>query len=224
MPSAAPAKCDAHVKRKEIADTPDHPFPQTAPRTTEKHANQLPYHQHGLRFPTIALVLHPINAAAIAKWRLSGMKKEITRTRTANIQPSHSVAKKNELRNRLNAFVDNETGDGVDGTIVWSLIEMLDQKSSIAQAFRMARDWCHSHTSVNVELRLLFEKTNSRQYNAPTVAEVAALITNDFGDGDPTRNIIVNTKDGRTKRILKLHPSYMALQYPLIFPYGEDGY
>ncbi|GKB95915.1 hypothetical protein Tco_0982052, partial [Tanacetum coccineum] len=57
------------------------------------------------------------------------------------------------------------------------------QPSSIAKAFRMAMDWCHSHTSVNVELRLLSERTNSRQYNAPTVAEVVALITNDFGDG-----------------------------------------
>ncbi|GJX48284.1 hypothetical protein Tco_0273474 [Tanacetum coccineum] len=35
----------------------------------------------------------------------------------------------NEIRNRLNMFVDNETGDGVDGTIVGSLIEMLDQNS-----------------------------------------------------------------------------------------------
>ncbi|GKD52863.1 helicase [Tanacetum coccineum] len=59
----------------------------------------------------------------------------------------------------------------------------------------MARDWCHSHSSVSVELRLLSEKTSSRQYNAPTVAEVAALITNDFVDGDPIRDIIVNMKD-----------------------------
>ncbi|GJR15038.1 hypothetical protein Tco_0797690 [Tanacetum coccineum] len=98
----------------------------------------------------------------------------------------------NEIRNRLGAFIDNETGEEVDGTIVGSLIEMLDRNSSIAKAFRMARDWCHSHTSVNVELRLLSERTNSRQYNAPTVAEVAALITNDFGDGEPTRDIVVN--------------------------------
>ncbi|GJV66229.1 hypothetical protein Tco_1477057 [Tanacetum coccineum] len=61
----------------------------------------------------------------------------------------------NEVKHRLGAFIDNETGDGVVGTIVGSLIEMMDQNSSISKAFRMARDWCHSHTSVNVELRLL---------------------------------------------------------------------
>nr|GEU98277.1 helicase [Tanacetum cinerariifolium] len=156
--------------------------------------------------------------------RPCGMKKEITKETRLQIQPSHFVAKKNELKNRLNAFVNNETGDGVDRTIVGSLIEMLDQNSSIAQAFRMARDWCHSYLSVNVELRLLSKRTSSRQYNALTVAEIATLITNDFGDGDPTRDIIVNKEDGRPKRISELHTSYMALQYLLLFQYGEDGY
>nr|GEV31521.1 hypothetical protein [Tanacetum cinerariifolium] len=65
----------------------------------------------------------------------------------------------NEIRNRLGAFMDQDNGDGVDETIVGSLIKTLDQNSAIAKAFRMARD-C-----------------------APTVAEVVALITNDFRDG-----------------------------------------
>ncbi|GKG24458.1 hypothetical protein Tco_0395086, partial [Tanacetum coccineum] len=73
------------------------------------------------------------------------------------------------------------------------------------------------------ELHLLSErKTSARQYNTPTVSEVAALITNDFGDGIATREIVVDSKDGGPKRILELHPSYMALQYPLLFPYSED--
>ncbi|GJZ10655.1 putative PIF1 DNA helicase/replication protein A1-like protein [Tanacetum coccineum] len=88
----------------------------------------------------------------------------------------------------------------------------------------MARDWCHSHESVNFKLRLLSERTSARQYNAPTVSEVAALITNDFGDGLPSRDIVVDSKDGGLKRISELYPSYMALQYPLLFPYGEDGF
>ncbi|GKA11320.1 AT-hook motif-containing protein [Tanacetum coccineum] len=114
--------------------------------------------------------------------------------------------------------------EGVDGTIVGSLIRMLDANSAIAKAFRMARDWCHANASVNVELYLLSEGTSSKQYNAPTIAEVAALISNDFGDGEPTRDIVVCQKDSPPKRILELHPSYMVLQYPLLFPYREDGY
>ena len=54
--------------------------------------------------------------------------------------------------------------------------------------------------------------------------EIAALITNDFGDGIPTRDIVVSNKDEGLKRISELHSEYMALQYPLLFPYGEEGF
>ncbi|GJR09502.1 ATP-dependent DNA helicase PIF1 [Tanacetum coccineum] len=315
--TATPAKGDAHTKRKEIADIPEQPFPQTAPRTTGRKARkpaalssagtEISYHSLGAPSyechncnatmwyeernnkgkrsanPTFSLccqegkvllprfietpeplrrlldytepgtsrfrdqirvyngmfcftsfgarIDHSINVGrGLYTFRINGhnyhrigslLPQEGTQPRYAQLWFFDT---QNELRNRLNAFVDNETGDSVDGTIVGSLIEMLDRSSAIAQAFRMARDWCHSHSSVNVELRLLSERTSSRQYNAPTIAEVAALITNDFGDGDPTRDIIVNTKDGQPKRISELHTSYMALQYPLLFPYGEDGY
>nr|GEX18439.1 hypothetical protein [Tanacetum cinerariifolium] len=130
----------------------------------------------------------------------------------------------NKIRNRLGAVMDTDSEEGVDGTIVGSLIRMLDANSAIAKSFQMAKDWCHADVIANVELRLLSERTGSKQYNAPTVAEVAALITNDFGDGEPTRDIVVCKKDSPPKRISELHPSYMALQYPLLFPYGDDGY
>ncbi|GKE77662.1 hypothetical protein Tco_1543782 [Tanacetum coccineum] len=124
----------------------------------------------------------------------------------------------------MSAFLDKETGEGIDAAIVRGLIAILDESSVVAKAFRMARDWCHSHESVNFELHLHSERTSARQYNALTVLEVAALITNDFGDGVPTRDIVVDSKDGGPKRISELHLSYMALQYVLLFPYGEDGF
>ncbi|GJT46020.1 helicase [Tanacetum coccineum] len=130
----------------------------------------------------------------------------------------------NEVSNRMRAFIDKDNKDGVDAATVHTLTQMLDQYSSVAKAFRMARNWCHSHASINVELRLLSERTNARQYNKPIVAEVAALITNDFGDVIPSRDIIVNKLHSGPKRISELHPTYMALQYPLLFLYGEDGF
>ncbi|GJU18149.1 DNA helicase PIF1, ATP-dependent [Tanacetum coccineum] len=130
----------------------------------------------------------------------------------------------NEVRNQTGAFIDKETSEGIDEQIVASLIQMLDQYSSVAKAFRMARDWCTTHNSINFYLRLHSEWNTTRQYNAPTVFKVAALIVNDFRDGLPTRDIIINSKDNVPKRVLELHPSYMALQYPLLFPYGEDGF
>ncbi|GJT43277.1 DNA helicase PIF1, ATP-dependent [Tanacetum coccineum] len=60
----------------------------------------------------------------------------------------------NEVKNRTAAFIEKETNEGMDEQIVRSLIQMLDQYSSIAKAFRMARDWCNTHNSVNFYLRL----------------------------------------------------------------------
>ncbi|KAL6578789.1 hypothetical protein OROMI_009005 [Orobanche minor] len=130
----------------------------------------------------------------------------------------------NEVRNRMSAFINNEGGEEIDERIVESLIDMLNHSSSVSKAFRMARDWCAAHNSNDFQLRLLGQRTISRQYNAPSVAEVAALITTDFGEGIAIRDIIVNNKDMGPQRISELHPSYMALQYPLLFPYGEDGF
>lgn len=40
----------------------------------------------------------------------------------------------------------------------------------------------------------------------------------------PERDIIIEEKTtGRLQRISEIHPSYLALQYPLIFCFGEDG-
>nr|GEV40442.1 uncharacterized protein [Tanacetum cinerariifolium] len=94
---------------------------------------------------------------------------------------------------------------------------MLDRYSSVAQSFRMARDWCNIHSLADFRLRLHSEWKTTRQYNAPTVSEVASIIINDFGDAHPTLDIIVDRKDTGLQRMSELHPSYMALQYPLLF-------
>jgi len=57
----------------------------------------------------------------------------------------------------------------------------------------------------------------------PTVSEVAALIVGDVDSASP-RDIIMENKSGKLQRINELHTSYLGFQYPLLFPYGEDGY
>jgi hypothetical protein len=50
------------------------------------------------------------------------------------------------------------------------------------------------------------------------------LVVGDIGDGEDGRDIIVREKDGYLQRILETHPKYIPLQYPLLFPFGEDQY
>ncbi|XP_071708928.1 uncharacterized protein [Rutidosis leptorrhynchoides] len=130
----------------------------------------------------------------------------------------------NEAANRMSAFLGGDSRETVDETLTNSLITMLDEFSAVAQAFRMARDWASNNTSADCALRLLAKISNSRQYNAPSVGEVAALITSDFGHCNSSRDIIVQQRNCAPQRISELHQLYMALQYPLLFPYGETGY
>ncbi|XP_058726583.1 uncharacterized protein LOC131597942 [Vicia villosa] len=101
---------------------------------------------------------------------------------------------------------------------------MLYQCNPHAKIFQMARQWLNNGDSQNLKLRLISDRsTDGRVYNQPTVSEVAALVVGDI-DTAEMRDIIMQTKGGRLQRINELHASYMAFQYPLIFPYGEDGY
>ncbi|KAL5194023.1 hypothetical protein HKD37_20G056159 [Glycine soja] len=77
---------------------------------------------------------------------------------------------------------------------------------------------------LDVKLKLIFNREkDERIYNIPIVSEVVVLITRDANIGS-TRDIILKTQTGQLQRINELHTSYLALQYPLLFPYGEDGY
>lgn len=75
-----------------------------------------------------------------------------------------------------------------------------------------------------MKLYLIYERsTDGRIYNQPTVSEVVVLITGDV-DTAERRDIIMQKQCGEVQRIDGYHTSYLGYQYPLFFPYGEDGY
>ena len=112
----------------------------------------------------------------------------------------------------------------IEAHIVSSLSQMLDEHKAYAKSFRMARDRLTDSEVHNVRQKLIVNREkNGRTYNVPTISEVATLVAGDF-DANSRRDIIVETQNGLLQRIHELHSSYQGLQYPLLFPYGEDGY
>ncbi|XP_012829670.1 PREDICTED: uncharacterized protein LOC105950848 [Erythranthe guttata] len=92
-------------------------------------------------------------------------------------------------------------------------------------AVRVARDRITTDENRDVKLRLVKSRsTSGRTCNLPNASEIAALIVGDFDNQESVRDIVVETHSMRLQRISELHPLYLPLQYPLIFPYGEDGY
>jgi len=112
----------------------------------------------------------------------------------------------------------------IDVDIVDKLTKMLDEFNVHAKSFRVARDRYREQPFHDLKLRLIADRNkDGRLYNIPTVSEVAALIVGDVDSASP-RDIIMENRSGKLQRINELHTSYLGFQYPLLFPYGEDGY
>jgi hypothetical protein len=75
-------------------------------------------------------------------------------------------------------------------------------------------------------LRLDFlEASDRRRYNLPTTHhELAAIIPGDIETCVDSRNIIVREKGGPLIWITEIHPSYVALHFPLLAPTGQSGW
>ena len=114
--------------------------------------------------------------------------------------------------------------DNIDLELVNKIKKMLDEFNVHAKSFRMARDRYRDQPFDELKLRLISDRTkDGRIYNVPNVSEVAALIVGDV-DTASGRDIIMEKQSGKLQRINELHTSYLGFQYPLLFPYGEDGY
>ncbi|GJT16439.1 DNA helicase [Tanacetum coccineum] len=70
----------------------------------------------------------------------------------------------------------------------------------------------------------LYSVVDAREYELPTGDTLGAIVYEPGPDTDMDFDIIIEQRTGQPQRVNKLHPSYMALQFPLLFVYGEDGY
>ncbi|XP_035837979.1 uncharacterized protein LOC110942640 [Helianthus annuus] len=136
----------------------------------------------------------------------------------------------NELLNRTTLFGDSTTQSSskqraFDVKFIKYLTDMLDSHNMLVKTYRMVRNHIHENPNVSLKLRLISQRDrDGRTYNLPTSSEIAALIVGDMDKTIDHRDIIVKEQSGVLKRISELHPSYLALQYPILFPYGDDGY
>jgi len=104
---------------------------------------------------------------------------------------------------------------------------MLNRCNPYVRRFRTARERIQTNDEEPFHMRIIADRqgVDGRTYSMHTTSEVAALIPGDFRHGMPDRDIVIEKKsNGHLKRINQIHISYLALQYPLIFCYGEDGF
>jgi len=110
-------------------------------------------------------------------------------------------------------------------SIVKDVRDMIDQFNEYAKTYRVVRDTLNEGNAPTIKLRILGKRNrDGRRYSLPTASEVAALIVGDFEESDFDRDVVVEERSGLLKRVSIFEPSYFPLQYPLLFPRGEDGF
>ncbi|KAH9536339.1 hypothetical protein CY35_17G102200 [Sphagnum magellanicum] len=114
----------------------------------------------------------------------------------------------------------------LDPTTLDRLLTMMYNINPYVEVFKMARDMMATEGApMDLKLRLIASRTkDARQYNVPTADEVAALMVGDGSEAVDRRDVVLVQQAGPLQRISELHVGYMALHYPLLFPYGEDGW
>ncbi|KAF8109176.1 hypothetical protein N665_0101s0007 [Sinapis alba] len=121
--------------------------------------------------------------------------------------------------------LQNNNKDSLRKDIIEKLMKMLDEVNPYVKKFRTARDRFKIQPEESFHMRIVSDRTkDARTYNTPTASKVAALIPGDFSLDMAKRDILLQQKSENLLRINEIHAAYLALQYPLLFTYGEDGF
>lgn len=132
-------------------------------------------------------------------------------------------------------FIDNQVEEtsmrmsiagGLKRNIVQELSTMFHNENQYVQQLKTAHEHLlNNNTNEGWKVVIYEEKRprteHARRFNRPSSDEIGILMPNEPTDN---RDIVLHYRDGHLDRVSELHRAYDALQYPLLFPYGTEGY
>ena len=125
----------------------------------------------------------------------------------------------------MSSYIFDDAFKNFTESITKLLIDMFDQTNKLVRLFQTVKTRFRYFEIPSFKLRLMGRRyTDSKQYDLPTLDDISGLIVGDIGEYESGRDIVIENRKKALQRISKLHLSYMSLQYPLLFPYGEDGF
>ncbi|KAL3619058.1 hypothetical protein CASFOL_036628 [Castilleja foliolosa] len=127
----------------------------------------------------------------------------------------------NEVSNRMR-FFNSSDRNSLSEAVVQNLSEMLGLCNEYVRLFRNAIDRCDAPVESDFSIRL-YNDVGDRRYAPPTPGTLGGIVRADDLSA-LGYDIVAHMKDGTPHRVSKLHPSYMPLQYPLLFPFAEQGW
>ncbi|KAG9319178.1 hypothetical protein KVV02_003126, partial [Mortierella alpina] len=119
--------------------------------------------------------------------------------------------------------------EGLDPECMLSLQTMLEEKNRFCGLYKTIREREAAQGGVVEHYKILLKAAREkkaprrRQYDIPSANEIAVIIPGNETAAEK-RDIVIEGKGGRLRRINETHPNYDPLQYVLLHPAGEDGW
>ncbi|XP_071717984.1 uncharacterized protein [Rutidosis leptorrhynchoides] len=127
-----------------------------------------------------------------------------------------------EVENRMSHFGGPDS-DRLCSEVVSQLVQLLDRHNKLVKLFCTARDKC-AGVEIPTFKVFLFKVAGSRQHALPSSNVVGVIVFDTGLETCTDYDVIIEPLSDRPRRINKLHPLYMSLQYPLMFFFGELGF
>ncbi|PWA86514.1 Retrotransposon-like protein [Artemisia annua] len=105
-------------------------------------------------------------------------------------------------------------------------VSWLEEKRTglpVSAAPQTARDKLLEADIPNFQIRL-FGVAGSNQYELPTADTIGAIVYEGGPESVTDYDVVIERHSREPESVNKLHPTYMALQFPLLFVFGEEGY
>ncbi|GKD97352.1 hypothetical protein Tco_1381249 [Tanacetum coccineum] len=111
----------------------------------------------------------------------------------------------------------------INPEIMQGLIHVLDEHNGLVRLFRTARERCIAGEIPTFKIRL-YNMTGIHGYELPTADLLGGIVFEDGPRSKTDFDVIIEFRGGPPQRINKLHQSYMSLQFPLLFVFGQPGF
>jgi len=115
--------------------------------------------------------------------------------------------------------------DMLDINTVLSLQAMLQECNPYVEIFQTASERLAEYSNISLHIKLVdLPHYDSKQYNHPTADEIAVIMVGSEDQPTAGRDIVLQGRRYGLQRIRETHSSYNPLRYPLLFPFGEQGW
>ena len=129
-----------------------------------------------------------------------------------------------QLQMRIAGSTAARHGDALNPTTMAALSHCLNGHNILCRSIRLAAPL---DDPSQPNLRVLLTSRDApepHRYNTPSTRDIAAIVPDGVQSSSPFRDIIFRVRGRGLTRINELHASYDPLHFPLLFPYGQEGW